>query len=94
MKISNSPNGYTLDDTAWQRIIRDKPEVALSTVVCVLEQHNESGRKTLVPKQYPKIGNLTAPKHIKFSLRAGVAELQEEIERRDLVVTGQGILQV
>ena len=72
----------TRDDTAWKRTIRNKPKLALYTIVCELEQHNEPGRKTLVPKQYLKIGNLTAPKRLKFSLRAGVAELQEEIERK------------
>ena len=72
----------TRDDTAWKRIIRNKPKLALYTIVCELEQHNEPGRKTMVPKQYLKKGNLTAPKRLKFSLRAGVAELQEEIERK------------
>ena len=44
----------TRDDTAWKRIIRNKPKLALYTIVCELEQHNEPGRKTMVSKQYLK----------------------------------------
>ena len=70
------------DHTAWQREVRNKRKLALHTVVCDLEQHIDPRRQPLLaPKQYLK-GCLTAAKRLKFSLRAGVAELQEEIERK------------
>ena len=72
----------TRDDTAWKYIIRNKPKLAFYTIVCEFEQHNEPGRKILGPKQYLKIGNLTAPKRLKFSPRAEVGKLQEDIKRK------------
>ena len=69
------------DQVVWQRDLRSKPKLALYKDVCDIEQHSISRRKALAPKQYLK-GCYTAAKRLKFNLRAGVAELNEEIERK------------
>ena len=69
------------DEVVWQRDLRSKPKLALYKDVCDIEQHNISRQKVLAPKIYLK-GCFTAAKRLKFNLRAGIAELNEEIERK------------